>query len=926
MSKGGEKVAREIGQLNVRIGLDSTGFQNGISNLNREMKKVQSEFKLASAEMGKHGSELEKLRTKSDSLTKQKELQRQKVEALEKAHQKSVETKGKDVKATQDLEIKLNEARTRLVQMQQDLTNVNREIEVQSSSWYKLGQALEPIGQSMQDIGKKMESVGKDLTKKVTMPLVGIGTAAIKLGSDFEAGMSQVQAISGATGDELKKLEEKAKEMGATTKFSASESAEALNYMAMAGWDTSQMLDGLEGVMMLAAASGENLGTVSDIVTDALTAFGMKASEAGQFADLLANASSNSNTNVSMLGESFKYVAPLFGSLSYSAEDAALALGLMANAGIKGSQSGTTLRGAITRLVKPTGDAGKLISELGLQLTDAEGNMLPFKDVMDQLRSSFGSLTDEQQAQYAATIFGKEAMSGMLSIINATDADYEKLTKATREYSGSAKEMADIMQDNLQGQLIILKSQLEGVVIQIFDIVVPHLKTLVENLQKAVEWFANLSPATQETIIKVAALAAVLGPVLIITGQMVAGAGAIVSAFSKISLALAGKTAATTAATVATGTLTTATTGATVATGGLVAVKGALAAAFTALAGPIGIAVAAIVGITAVGIALWKNWDTIKEKAGELKDNISQRWAEMQENTTQKWEEIKTSVGEKWTNLKEETGQSLTNIKESIGIGWEEVKTSSSQKWEEVRLSVSEKWGSIKSNTSESLGNLKENINSSWENIKGRTNETWETLKTNTSSAWSNIKSRIDENGGGIRGVIATYAEGYKSVWSAALSTMDTVTGGKFSAMAEKVSSAFTRIKDSVQTGIDRIKQWNATSVKEKIFSITESVKRIFSGDGSSKVASNYSGTSFFQGGLTMVGELGPELVQLPRGSKIYNDHQTNQILSQNSRGQGQGFTLNIENFNNNTDKDIENLAYELEFYRQRISLGRGGT
>ncbi|AEE92515.1 conserved protein of unknown function [Tepidanaerobacter acetatoxydans Re1] len=326
-------MAKEIGQLNVKIGLDSTGFQNGISSLNREMRKVQSEFKLASAEMGKHGKELDSLKLKSDSLTKQTELQRQKVKALEEAHQKSVETKGADAKATQDLEIKLNKAKTQLAYMEQDLKKVNQEIELQSSTWYKLSKSLEPLGQSLQNAGKKMEDVGKNLSMKVTAPLAALGGVAVKVGSDFEAGMSEVAAISGATGEDLKKLEEKAKEMGATTKFSASESAEALKYMSMAGWDTTQMLDGLEGVMMLAAASGEDLGLVSDIVTDALTAFGMEAKQAGEFADLLASASSNSNTNVAMLGESFKYVAPLFGALGYSAEDAALALGLMANAG-----------------------------------------------------------------------------------------------------------------------------------------------------------------------------------------------------------------------------------------------------------------------------------------------------------------------------------------------------------------------------------------------------------------------------------------------------------------------------------------------------------------------------------------------------------------------------------------------------------------
>lgn len=323
----------DVGDLNVRINLDALGFQNGISKINTEMRRLQSEFKLASAQLGKHGSELDKLRLKSDNLTKGTELQRQKVQALEEAHRKSVEAKGSDAKATQELEIKLNQARARLVTMEQNLEEVNNEITLQSSNWHKLGKELEAAGQKMQAVGQKMESAGKELSMKVTAPLVGLGTAAAKIGSDFEAGMSEVQAISGATGTQLEMLEEKAKEMGATTKFSAAQSAEALKYMSMAGWDTTQMLDGLDGVMMLAAASGENLGTVSDIVTDALTAFGMQAGQAGEFADLLASTSSSANTNVSMLGESFKYVAPLFGSLGYSAEDAALALGLMANAG-----------------------------------------------------------------------------------------------------------------------------------------------------------------------------------------------------------------------------------------------------------------------------------------------------------------------------------------------------------------------------------------------------------------------------------------------------------------------------------------------------------------------------------------------------------------------------------------------------------------
>ncbi|ADI00478.1 phage tail tape measure protein [Salisediminibacterium selenitireducens] len=897
----------DVGQLHVKVGLDSTGFQNGIGKLNQEMRKVQSEFKLASSQMSKHGSGLDQLKVKSDSLTKQKEIQRQKVEALKAAHERSVETKGADAKATGDLEIKLNNAQAALEGMDQELANINREIEIQSSSWYELGQTLEPIGQKMQDVGKRMETIGQDLTKKVTLPIVGIGAAAVKIGSDFEAGMSQVQAISGASGDELDRLAEKAKEMGSSTKFSATESAEAMNYMAMAGWDTSQIMGGLDGVMMLASASGESLASVSDIVTDALTAFGMEASEAGDFADLLASASSNANTNVGMLGESFKYVAPLFGSLGYSSEDAALALGLMANAGIKGSQAGTSLRGAITRLTNPTGDAAALIEDLGIQMTDAQGNMLPFDEVIGQLRSSFGGLTEEQQAQYASTIFGREAMSGMLAIINATEDDYQSLTDATRDYNGAAGEMAEVMQDNLQGQLTILKSQLEGVAIEIFEILVPHLRTMVDYLQRAVEWFSNLNPGTQEAIVKVVALAAALGPVLLIGGKMVGTVGTLISLFSKFSLAMAGKTAAV--------------GGAATATGGLVAVKGMLAAAFTALTGPIGIAVAAIVGITAVGVALWRNWDTVKEKAGELGQAVSERWSNLRERTSEAWGNMTENIRERWSDIGERTSESLSSMQDHMSTGWSNLQENTRERWAGIRENLSESWGSMWSNTTESLANIRERVGTSWQSVRDRTSSTWGELRSNTSSSWSDMQSSIDRHGGGIRGVIGSYTERYKSTWRNALGQMDTMTGGNFSNIRSHVSNAFSRINESIRDGINRVREWNSTSVKEKVFSITERVRNIFSSSGS--VAKNFSGTSFFPGGMTMVGELGPELVELPRGSRIHNDVETSRMMNGENQA-NQGLSISIEQFVNNSDKDIEQLAYELEFYRQRMTQGRG--
>lgn len=322
----------------------------------------------------------------------------------------------------------------------------------------------------------KIKSIAQAGVSAITATLAGItaalgagATAAATVGSSFEAAMSKVSAISGATGDSLQSLTDKAKEMGAKTKFSASESASALQYMAMAGWDTESMLNGIDGIMNLAAADGLDLATTSDIVTDALTAFNLKASDSTHFADVLAKASSSANTNVSMLGESFKYVAPLAGTMGYSVEDVSLALGLMANASVKGSMAGTSLKTALSNLASPTEEMSNVMTQYGISISDAEGNALPLIDVMKQLREKFSGLSETEQAAAASTLFGKEAMSGMLAIINASDSDFDNLTQNINNADGAAKSMADTMQDNLQGQITILKSGLEGLGIEIYE-------------------------------------------------------------------------------------------------------------------------------------------------------------------------------------------------------------------------------------------------------------------------------------------------------------------------------------------------------------------------------------------------------------------------------------------------------------------------
>ena len=328
-------------------------------------------------------------------------------------------------------------------------------------------------------------AVGNAMTK-VAGKVGEIGTAAIKVGMTFEAEMSKVSAISGATGDELLSLTDKAKEMGAKTKFSATESAQAMEYMAMAGWKTADMLNGIEGIMNLAAASGENLATTSDIVTDALTAFGLSAQDSTHFADVLAAASSNANTNVSMMGETFKYVAPVAGALGFSVEDCGVAIGLMANSGIKAGQAGTSLRQMLSRLTKPTKEVQTAMNTLGLSLTDSVGNVKSLDTVMSDLRSGFSGLSKAEQTQIATSLAGQEAMSGLLAIVNASDEDFNKLKDSIYNADGAAAEMAATMQDNLAGQITILKSGLEGLGISIYESVEVPLKNLASVGVKAI--------------------------------------------------------------------------------------------------------------------------------------------------------------------------------------------------------------------------------------------------------------------------------------------------------------------------------------------------------------------------------------------------------------------------------------------------------
>lgn len=323
----------------------------------------------------------------------------------------------------------------------------------------------------------------------------GAGIAdTVQTYADFEAAMSEVKAISGATSEEFAQLTDKANQMGAVTKFTASESAEAFKYMAQAGWDAKEMMDGIEGLMSLAAASGEDLGTTSDIVTDALTAFGMSAKESGRFADVMAMAANATNTDVAKMGDTFKYVAPVAGALGYSIEDTAVAIGLMANNGIKASQAGTSLRCLLTNLTHPVGQAEDAINDLGISITNADGSVKPLSQTLQELRSKFGALSEAERAQYAAMLAGQEGMSGLLAIVNASDQDFADLTEQINNSSGAAQEMADIMMDNLAGKFELFTGALDSMKMSLGERFKPYL-------MDALEWLTDKVPDVENALL-----------------------------------------------------------------------------------------------------------------------------------------------------------------------------------------------------------------------------------------------------------------------------------------------------------------------------------------------------------------------------------------------------------------------------------------
>lgn len=501
-----------------------------------QVKKLRTENKTLASSNDKIKASYNKTNTE----LKQTEKEYNKLNAAIKNHDQNL---AKAKNAVNNERTSMNNLQKTIDKTKNEMKAFNKEQLIANSQYTKAANHLDKMSDRFTSIGHGMSSFGRSMSMYVTTPIVGAMGYASKLGVEFDDGMRKVQAISGATGKDLDALKAKAREMGATTKFSASDSAEALNYMAMAGWKSQDMIKGLPGIMNLAAASGEELGLVSDIVTDGLTAFGLQAKDSGHFADVLASASANANTNVQMMGDGFKYAAPVAGALGYTIEDTSIAIGLMSNAGIKGEKAGTALRTMFTNLAKPTKAMKNKMEELGISITDSNGKMKPMRDVLGDLREKFSGLTKDQQAAAAATIFGKESMSGALAVINASEKDYNKLSKAIDGSEGSAKKMSKTMEKGLGGSLRELRSAAEELALSIFDTIQPALSGMVSGLKGTVDFLNKLPSGAKVAVAGVLGLTAAIGPLTLGIGLLLRAVGGAAKGYAMLNRQMAVNTA-----------------------------------------------------------------------------------------------------------------------------------------------------------------------------------------------------------------------------------------------------------------------------------------------------------------------------------------------------------------------------------------------
>ena len=807
-------MASRIKGITVEIGGDTTGLEKALKGVNSSIKTTQSALKDVERLLKLDPTNTELLTQKQKLLKDAIASTSEKLETLKEA-QKQAKEQLERGELGQD---KYDALQREIVETEQELKRLQEQAATTSVTLEKIaaaGDKFEKAGDSITNAGKQISVASAAVT--------GLGVAAVKTAADFDSAMANVAAISGATGDDLQALRDKAREMGEKTKFSASEAADAMSYMAMAGWKTGDMLSGIEGIMHLAAASGEDLATTSDIVTDALTAFGLTAEDSAHFADILAAASSNANTNVSMMGETFKYCAPVAGALGYSAEDVAEAIGLMGNAGIKSTQAGTALRTMMTKLQGELKLSGEALGEVTIQTANADGSMRELSDILADCRTAFSKMSESEAAAAAETLVGKNAMSGFLALMNSAPGDIDKLRNAIDNCDGSAENMAAIMQDNLNGQLTILKSQLEELAISFGEMLMPVIRKVVTAVQGFVDKLNNMDEAQRKTIITIGLVIAALGPFLVILGTVISTVGKSMKAYASATKGIKKLMVAVKSGT---------------------GIFGKLGTALGGISAPVLAIVAVIAVLVAAFTHLWKTndgfreniiatWTQIKETVSNFCQGIVDRlnslgfeFSSITEVLKAVWDGFCNLLGPVFEGAFRFISDTLSTVLDVIlntvdffiavfSGDWEGA-------WEAVKNIFSSIWNGLVSWFTNILETIKGVldvalgwIGSSWEQV-------WSGVKNFFTNIWNGIKDFISSTINSISTTISNVITGIKTTVNNVFSAIKTTISNIFNGIKDTATSVWNAIKTAITTPIE--------NAKEKVREAINAIKGFFSG------------------------------------------------------------------------------------------------
>ncbi|MEJ4435617.1 phage tail tape measure protein [Enterococcus faecium] len=656
-------------------------------------------------------------------------------------------------------------------------------------------------------VGKVMQGTGAAMTKYITTPLIGVGVAAAKVGGDFEEQMSRVKAISGATGDTFEQMKQQAIDLGAKTAFSAKESAAGMENLASAGFSAQEIMKAMPGLLDLAAVSGGDVALASENTATALRGFGLEASEAGHVADVFARAAADTNAEVGDMGEALKYVAPVANSMGISLEETAAAIGIMSDAGIKGSQAGTTLRGALSRLARPTKAMQDTMDNLGISFYDADGKMKPLKTQVELLKKAFEGLTPEQQQNALVTLYGQESLSGMMALIDKGPDSLGKLTKSLKDSDGAADDMARTMQDNMNSSIEQMFGAFESAAIVIQKILAPSIKKVADAISGLVEKFVSAPESTQRLVVAIGAIAIAIGPVLYALGMLV-------KAFQTMKVGL--------------GVL-----------GNGISLFKKLGSAIGFLTSPVGLVIAAVALLVVGFIYLWNTsedfrnfwiglWEGIKSAVSSAVEWIQNAWKSTGEWFNNLWKSIKEGADNVWTTIQEAPGKAAdwiknkwTETKEFFSSIWDGIKEAASSAWEGIVNILTPYVIAIK-NVFQPMIDFFTNL---WSQIGSIAGSAWEIIKTavmgpilllidlitgnfnqlkeDASMLWTTLTTNIQN-------IITTFVDIVVGYYTALKDTVINIWNVLTSTIKDVWNSFTTWIKETTNNIVNSIKQgWN---------------------------------------------------------------------------------------------------------------------